>query len=229
LGLTAFEGEVVRTVRLFSAAVLVLGTSTFLQAGSESFQSAYSKLPLAFEQNLGQAPAGVSYLSHTQSGLVTLRPDGIRLEPKGGAGITMRFAGAAAVRTPIGEQKLPGITSYLVGKESDWIRGVPNHASVRYASIYPGIDAVFHGNEQHLEYDFVLRPGADPDQIRIAFEGVDRLAIDAQGNLELAVAQAIVKQRKPKIWQTGPRGRREVTGRYVLSGAAEARLIKKEE
>ena len=48
--------------------------------------------------------------------------------------------------------------------------------------------------------------------------------IDAQGNLEVAAAHGMMKQRKPKIWQTGPHGRREVAGRYVLSGVAEARF-----
>ena len=70
----------------------------------------------------------------------------------------MRFVGGAGPSAPTGEQKLPGTTSYLIGDEADWVRGVPNYASVRYASVYPGIDAVFHGNREHLEYDFVLRP-----------------------------------------------------------------------
>jgi hypothetical protein len=216
----------VRKTRLSSsAAVLVFATATLLpSAPNQSIQPSYGKLPLAFEENRGQAPAGVNYLSHTRSGLVMLRPGGIQLEPKDGRAITMRFGGAAAVRPPIGEQKLPGITSYMIGDKSDWIRGVPNYATVRYASVYPGIDAVFHGNEKHLEYDFVLRPGADPDQIRISFEGVDSIAIDADGNLKLTAAQGMMKQRKPTIWQTGPYGRREVTGRYILSGTAEARF-----
>jgi len=83
---------------------------------------------------------------------------------------------------------------------------------------------VFHGNGEHLEYDFVLRPGADPAQIRIAFEGADRIVVDAQGNLELSTPHGTLTQLKPRIWQTTPDGREEVAGRYVLSGAAEARF-----
>jgi hypothetical protein len=83
---------------------------------------------------------------------------------------------------------------------------------------------VFHGNQKLLEYDFELKPGADPDQIGIAFEGVKRVIIDAQGNLELAGAYGKMKQHKPKVWQTGPHGPRELNGRYVLSGASEVRF-----
>ena len=153
-----------------------------------------------------------------------LRPGIVTLELDGGKTVAMRFTGGAAQSVPTGQQKLPGITTYLVGREADWIRGVSNYATVRYASLYPGIDAVFHGDQTRLEYDFVLSPGADPDRIRIAFEGVEHLAVDTQGNLELTAAHGTVTQRKPKIWQTGRHGRREVAGRYVLSGAAEARF-----
>ena len=212
--------------RHVSSVFLLLMMAAFLHAHpNQRLVPSYEKLPLAFEENRGQAPAGVSYVSRTRNGVVLLRPGSVALELDGGKTIAMRFVGAeprTALR-PV-EKKLPGITSYLVGDEGDWIRGVPNYASVRYASVYPGIDAVFHGEPKALEYDFVLRPGADPDRIRIAFEGVERLVIDAQGDLELTAAHGTMKQRKPKIWQTGPHGRREVAGRYVLSGAAEARF-----
>jgi hypothetical protein len=213
------------TGRHFIPVVLLFTTAMFLHAApDQELRASYGKLPLAFEENHGQAPAGVSFLSRTRSGIVLLRPGSVALESDEGKTIAMRFVGAGVPSAPKGEQKLPGITSYLVGDADDWIRGVPNYASVRYASVYPGIDAVFHGNQKHLEYDFVLRPGADPGRIRIAFEGVERVVIDAQGDLVLTAARGTMKQRKPKIWQTGRHGRREVSGRYVLSGAAEARF-----
>ena len=38
-----------------------------------------------------------------------------------------------------------------------------------------GIDVVFYGNQEQLEYDFVLAPGADPGQIALAMNGAARL------------------------------------------------------
>src|SRR4029079_17853790 len=123
------------------------------------------------EENRGQAPTGVNFLSRTPSGVVLLGAAGVALESDGGRTISMCCVGARAPGVPAGEQKLPGTTSYLVGDESDWVRAVPNYESVRYPSVYQGIDVVFHGNQMHLEYDFVLSPGAKPGEIRIAFEG----------------------------------------------------------
>ncbi len=148
-------------------AVLFLSTGLFLRAAPDpGFQPAYANLPLSFEENRGQAPAGVKYLSRTSGGVVLLRPGSFSLDVNRGRTISMRFVGGAKVSAPVGEQKLPGTTSYLIGDEAGWVRGVPNYASVRYPSVYPGIDAVFHGNRERLEYDFVLRPGADPSRIR---------------------------------------------------------------
>ncbi|HEY7388336.1 MAG TPA: SBBP repeat-containing protein, partial [Bryobacteraceae bacterium] len=205
----------------FPAAFLAIAVPFLLTAANPAISASYGKLPLSFEENRGQAPSGVSYLSRIERGAVYLRRGSVALESGGATTIAMRFVGAAPV-APEGEQKLPGITSYLIGDKREWIRDVPNYASVRYAAVYPGIDAVFHGNNKQLEYDFVLRPGADPNRIRIAFEGVKRVHIDAQGDLELIAARGTMKQRKPKIWQKGALGEREVAGRYVLSGPAEA-------
>jgi hypothetical protein len=42
---------------------------------------------------------------------------------------------------------------------------VPNYAKVKYANVYPGVDLVYYGNQGKLEYDFVVQPDAEPNQI----------------------------------------------------------------
>ena len=57
----------------------------FLRAAPDpGFQPAYAKLPLSFEENRGQAPADVRYLSRTRSGVVLLRPGSFSLDVDGG-------------------------------------------------------------------------------------------------------------------------------------------------
>ena len=48
------------------------------------------------------------------------------------------------------------------GDPGRWHSGIPTYAKVRYAEVYPGTDLVYYGNQGRLEYDFVVRPGADP-------------------------------------------------------------------
>jgi hypothetical protein len=212
-----------KTNYLVAVASLLTATPA-LPGTNPAVVNSYGKVPLSFEENRGQAAAGIRYLSRTHNGTVLLRPGSAALESGAGETITMRFAGSPAAAVPAGEQKLPGRTSYLLGNERDWIRDVPNYSSVRYAAVYPGIDAVFHSNQKQLEYDFVLRAGADPDRIRLTFDGVTRIDVDREGNLVLIAPRGTVRQLKPVIWQDGPEGRREVAGRYVLAGPTEARF-----
>ena len=88
----------------------------------------------------------------------------------------MRIAGADrnALFTP--EGTVEGISNYYLGSRA--ITGLPHYASVRVTEIRPGIDIVYHASERDLEYDFVIRPGADPRALRLRFEGGKRPVLD---------------------------------------------------
>src|SRR5260370_33798575 len=83
-----------------------------------------------------------------------------------------------------GLEGLQGATNYLIGKDSKhWFTNVSTFNKVRYKDVYPGIDQVFYGSRENLEYDFVVSPGADPKTIKLSFGRKQKLAIDDQGNL----------------------------------------------
>lgn len=108
-----------------------------------------------------------------------------------GAVVRMRLEGATRNAEPQleGLEKLPGISNYFLGNDpAKWRTNVPHYQRVQYQGVYPGIDLVFYGNPQELEYDFVLAPGADPNDIRLAFEGVEGMRVADNGDLILRVA-----------------------------------------
>src|SRR5262249_18433948 len=81
-------------------------------------------------------------------------------------GLRMEFVGANAQATVHGIQKMPGKINYLIGNDpAEWHTGVPMFAKVQVDEIYPGIDMIYYPNQQRLEYDFVIAPGADPESI----------------------------------------------------------------
>ncbi len=51
-----------------------------------------------------------------------------------------------------------------------------------------GIDLVYHGRAGTLEYDWLLRPGANVGAIRLAIAGATGLRLDRQGALLIATA-----------------------------------------
>src|SRR5262249_18480759 len=112
------------------------------------------------------------------------------------------------------EDKLAGKVHYFCGKTS--LTGIPTYGRVRYEGGYPGIDLVYFGNQTSLEYDFEVRPGADPRGISLHFDGVDALAIDPEGNLVLHADESEFVQHRPVIYQKVRNSRREIDGRYRL-------------
>ena len=93
----------------------------------------------------------------------------------------MRFLDADPAAEIVGLEPLPGVSNYLVGNDPrNWRTGIPQYARVEYRDVYPGVDLAFHGDARALEYDFVVAPGADPGAIRLAFDGVTGLRLDAR-------------------------------------------------
>jgi hypothetical protein len=99
--------------------------------------------------------------------------------------------------------ELPGRGNYFIGNDpKKWRTNVPSYARVKYEGVYPGVDLIYYGNRRQLEYDFVVAPGADPNQIKLSFAGAEGMRVDtASGDLVLKVGDGEVRFRKPAVYQ----------------------------
>jgi hypothetical protein len=184
-----------RTSRPIPALLFVLFFVTSLLSSQVNTQprgaqlaKSYGDIPLAFESNVGQAPAGVDFLSHSSGASVELAgPRAIftlsQQDPASPHSVTFEWLAAHGTAKAAGENELSGRTNYLVGDQQHWIRGIKNYERVRYSSIYPDVDLVYYGNHRQLEYDLQLAPHADASKIRLAIEGADQLIPQADGSL----------------------------------------------
>jgi photosystem II stability/assembly factor-like uncharacterized protein len=178
--------------------------------------ASFEQLPLAFEVNQGQAAAGVSFVAHGGGATLDLTPTTAALSTAAGA-LQMQLVGASASATPVAIGELPGKTNYLIGSDSSqWITNVATYAQAELQSIYPGIDVVYHGSNEQLEYDFNLSGGANPGDIRLAFPGAAVPHIDASGNLVISTPGGIVVEHAPVIYQTINGVRESVSGGYEM-------------
>ena len=179
-------------------------------------------LPLTFEPNAGQTDKQVKFLAHGQNSTLWLTEQGPVLAVGAGsktALFRMRFEGGTRTPEMVAENPQGGVSNYLTGSDSSkWRLNVQHFGKVRYREIYPGIDVVFYGNPQQIEYDFVIAPGADPGRIRVAFDGIDRLRVDPNGDLVLETPQGEIRNRKPSIYQSD----KPIAGTYVLRGKRKA-------
>jgi hypothetical protein len=181
----------------------------------------YGDIPLAFESNVGQAPVGIDFLSHSAGAIVELAgPRAIfTLSQQNAAsphGVTFQWLATHVPAKAAGENQLSGRTNYLVGDQRQWLRGIKNYGRVRYASIYPDVDLVYYGNQRRLEYDLELAPHADASQIKLAVQGADQLIPQADGSLIIRTEAGDLAWEKPIAYQMKDGKRTEVKVAYRL-------------
>ncbi len=189
-------------------------------------------LPMAFEPNVGQVDPRVKFVARG-SGYTTFLTDAAavlslaapaRESRAKGESLRLHIVGARDGADLVGERPLPGVNNYLVGEHEAWRRSVPTFEAVRYENVYDGVDARFYGANGRLEYDFVVRPGADVSQVRIRFEGQSGAEIDEAGDLILRLANGQMRQRRAVAYQQTLTGKRRVAGQYTLGADGDVRL-----
>lgn len=175
----------------------------------------FGSLPICFEPNVGQAPAGVKFL--TRGSTASLTATGAVLEG-GGQPVKLQFVGASGTARASGITELPGRSNYLIGNDpSKWRTDVPTYASVRIEQLYPGVDLVWYGKSRSLEYDLVVAPGADPNSIAFELEGFPSPELEADG----ALVAGDVRLERPFAYQEVDGSRRAVASRFVFRGHKE--------
>ena len=222
-------------------------------AQKEDFARDYGKLPLAFEVNQGQTAPEVRYLAHgpsyqlfltNQEAVLTLRQTSAsgKKSAKGASVLAarahrtpnvaaktsvlrMHFDGANPAAEIAGTKLLPGKTNYFIGNDpKKWHTDVPSYEAVRYQGIYPGVDMLFYGKQQRLEYDFIVAPGADPKAIALSIAGARKLELNSQGDVLMSVAGSKVALQKPVIYQEINGERREIAGNYTIANDRQIRF-----
>jgi Beta-propeller repeat len=199
--------------------------------------------PLAFERNDGQVNAQVKFLSRERGYTLFLTPaEAVMTLPMRNAGsgtpdfapmgpgghvrptpikarvLRMRLVGANPAIKMSGEKELRGEVNYFIGNvPARWHTNIPTFAKVRLEQVYPGIGLVYYGDQGQLEYDFTVAPGADPNQVEMAFEGADKVTLDERGDLLVRVGGQQLRWRRPRVYEVAGGERRDVPGTYRLT------------
>ena len=134
-------------------------------------------------------------------------------EPRRRWAVKLDFVGANPDVRPVGQERAETVVSYFRGQPDEWHTGLSTFGRIVYA-LWPGIDLVYYGAESSLKYEFVVHPGADPGQIRLAYRGADRVGLNAAGQLAVTTPVGGFTDDVPVAWQDGPGGRTSIAATY---------------
>jgi hypothetical protein len=242
-----FSKFIVAVLTLLGSAALVAGPllastpSVPPAAGSGSVSKAqvaegYGRLPLFFTENQGQTDPRVKFYTRGQGHAIFFTPEAMVLSLNRASGDVGRNSGkkkgkadqALVQLRPQGinpnveilaTEPLPGKVNYYQGNDpGKWRTNVPTFKSVLYREAYPGIDLKFYGTgQQQVEYDLIIKPGADPKQVKFLYQGIKDLKVGKAGDLVITLPDGgKLVQQKPVIYQeiNGQRVSRE--GKFRL-------------
>jgi hypothetical protein len=199
---------------------------------------AYGKLPLLFIANKGQTDSSVLYYANVSGGKAYFTSDSIvldlmRREASSAEDVVavpdqteayqrlvmrLNFQGANGNPQVTAREMAEGKVNYLVGNDSSkWITDISTYQEIVYQDIYPNIDLRLCGREGMLTYDFIVHPGGNVDDIRLALEGIDSLDISGR-DLVLNTAFGALKQQRLSIYQGEGTSRKDIEGNFKLLG-----------
>jgi hypothetical protein len=233
------HGAAMRIFAICMAATICLASGRVSHIGANRAQihsssadalevpAAYGQLPLAFEPNTGQFAPDVQFLARGKGFRVYLSADGAIIEQNGrqagaareGNGtFSIRLAGSNPRARIHGEQELAGQVNYLLGNDpGKWRQGIPTYAKIKYEQVYPGIDLIYYGNPQQLEYDFIIAPRRNAVTIHFQISGAAKSEIARSGELVVTAAGGReIRLERPKAYQEFDGSRHAVEAQYVL-------------
>jgi len=223
---------------LTSLFVIPVGITGAALAETDRIAAAYPNLPLFFEANHGQTDPEVKFIARGAGYSIFLTPSGVTMtlsdhpaspgDSETGRLSVVKMSLIEASRQPvmIGVDPQPGHSHYFTGRSCEqWQSDLPHFGQVRYQEVWPGIDLALYGNQRHLEYDFVVSPGADPGRIGLAFDGLEAMELSSAGDLHLTLPGGqVIQKSAPIIYQEFDGARQLIEGKFVLSADRQVRF-----
>jgi hypothetical protein len=81
--------------------------------------------------------------------------------------------------------------------------------------VYPNVDVRYYSNAGAVQYDLIVKPGADISRIALKYDGADKLELKNK-DLVIGTSAGNLKERSPYTYQVGENGRQQVNCKYVL-------------
>jgi hypothetical protein len=139
--------------------------------------------------------------------------------------LALRFPGSSERSGPRGLDPADRDVNYFRGLDpTAWRTGIVRYATVEYRDLWPGIDLHLSDHAGTLKYEFRVKPGALPSNVRLEYAGARSLSIDSSGTLLIGTELGVMRDAAPVSYQMVEGRRVSVVSRFVLTNAARKEL-----
>lgn len=193
-------------------------------------QTPLAQLPLASIESEGQIVSRVSYDVQGRRTTLSFTPQGLTLTLTGSSfspGIAQKttwnrrpiarrqatvpsrwvgalnFVGSNSAAIPQWQDSTSITSSPLTGPQPLEQTGYPIHTTLVYRDVWPGIDLLYTVTGNRLRSTFVVKPGADPNQIQFAYQNITAIRRTEAGQLEVSTPVGSFAEEMPVAYQEG--------------------------
>jgi gliding motility-associated-like protein len=128
----------------------------------------------------------------------------------------VKFLGSNLNANALPEKPLSTFNNYFIGNDAKkWASNCGIFTAVTLKEIYPNIDIKFYSAGSNLKYDFIVKPGGNPNVIAMRYDGGVDLSIK---NKQLIIATKVgeLKELEPYTYETSFNGRNDVKAKYSI-------------
>ena len=117
--------------------------------------------------------------------------------------VDMQFNNSLKSAKVTGLEMTEDYNNYYLAQCPDGITNVRIFRRVYFENIYNNIDFVLYQNsEGKVQYDFIVNPGGNPDDINFKFDGAENVEILAGGSLKVGTPLGNIEQAAPYSYQS---------------------------
>ncbi len=200
----------------------------------------FAQSPLEFVENKGQWGDWFKFKTSAKGGDVCLEKDGLRyiLSDRENTHKTDLYHHGKIKDKPVlkfhqykvtfvdcntpeitGEKPQKVYYNYFLGNDpTRWKSGIHPVQAVNYNGLYNGINMHISSSKGEVEYEFIVQPNADASQVKLKFEGQDRIFIKNH-NLYVNTSVGQMSELKPVAFQYINNEKIEVSCEYQLHGS----------
>ena len=128
----------------------------------------------------------------------------------------VEFLNGNKISEIIPDKPLPGYNNYFIGNDpAKWASNCKVYQGITVKEVYPNVDVRYYSNAGAIQYDLIVKPGADISRIALKYNGADKLELK---NKELLIGTSAgnLKELSPYTYQVDETGRKQVRCKYIL-------------